>query len=172
MQHKALCVSIVALCLGALGCHRPPVAQAALVNGAATVEEALQSAPNVLALYDAVLRALSASYPGRTRPPVESSIMQWQFSEPGVSYSAPIELFATLPDTFLTRLAREGVTGGICPAPRCRRVPSAISLSPPRSVGALVVVQASLDGTGLDQYTVRLERGRWVVLRCEQLGVY
>jgi hypothetical protein len=35
-----------------------------------------------------------------------------------------------------------------------------------------VVVQASLDGTGLDQYTVRLDDNRWVVFHREELLVY
>src|SRR5687768_10706380 len=155
MRRRVRHVIAVAVCAGILACHRTtlgeasPLGEAAIVGQARTADEALQSPQNTLALYEAVLRAITASYPRDRHPPVESSIMEWYRREAPMPYGPPVEHFSSLPDTFLTRLAREGVTSGICPIPRCRRVANAISLSPPRSAGPVVVVQASLDGTGL-----------------------
>jgi hypothetical protein len=141
----------------------------------ASLDRSLARAEERLALYDAVLRAVTAQFPAAKRPPVERGLMPWQRPPDSLHLLniEPATDFLTLPDTFLSRLAREGITGGICPPAGCRRVPSAITLSAPNVRDSVVLVQASLAGTGLEQYVMRREDdGRWSLVGRQELFVY
>ena len=143
-----------------LGCYRAPLAST--------------QSPGTLGLYEAVLRAVTADYPRNQKPPVERRVMAWRsIARSQAPDSEPPMALPELPDTFVVRLTHQGVVGGLCPHEGCRRVPSAITLSTPRAMpDGLILVQASLQGTGLDQYVVRREATRWIVVRREEQLVY
>jgi len=163
MHNRELCLLSLSLMGVALGCR------------VASLDRSLARAEERLALYSAVLHAVTAQFPVGKRPPVETGLMPWQRPPDSLQLSSidPPTDFLTLPDTFLSRLAREGITGGICPPSGCRRVPSAITLSAPNVRDSVVLVQASLAGTGLEQYVMRRERdGRWSLVGRQELFVY
>ena len=142
MRSRKLCLLSLSMMGFALGCRVD------------SLDRSIAQAEERLALYDAVLHAVTQQFPTGKRPPVEPALMPWQRPPDSLQLSSiePPTDFLTLPDTFLSRLAREGITGGICPPAGCRRVPSAITLSAPNVRDSVVLVQASLAGTGLQQY--------------------
>ena len=126
-----------------------------------------------LNLYEAVLRAVTADFAVGSRPPVELSVDAWWSALGTRAPDTTRHHWRALPDTFATRLMRDGVISGICPEQGCRRVPSAISLSEPRAgPGDVILVQASLAGSGLYEYAAQRDRGRWRIIRCETRLVY
>jgi hypothetical protein len=143
-----------------IGCHRPSLREA--------------KAQDILPIYEAVLRAITAEFPLEGRPPIEREVMEWYYMDPRERPDSEARpTLRQLPDTFVARLARERVLGGLCPADGCRRVASAITLSPPHAgANGGLVVQASLQGSGCYQYAVRRAATGWIVVRREELMVY
>jgi hypothetical protein len=131
------------------------------------------STSDQLSLYEIVLRAVTADFEVGSRPPVEVRLESWWSPVGSRAPDSALHHWSALPDTFLTRLTRDGVISGICPEQGCHRVPSAISLSEPRAESAdVILVQASLAGTGLYEYAAQRERGRWRVIRSQTRLIY